>query len=177
MLEHGIGLNWYYLYKMFVVPFRGPVPHRWFVISLFSMFLLAPILKWTATVKMKIMITFILLSLLNLMKVDSEVFAIDKTANLMLYFYLGIIVSLHARGGFFMADDFYYRASLCRISILYQNSNNRDGYHDDGRYRFYIFIISQTGYIKTKFIRVMEKLYISNIPVSHVSNHSMEIYI
>ena len=35
MLEHGVGFNANYLFKIFFVTFRGPVPHIWFVISLY----------------------------------------------------------------------------------------------------------------------------------------------
>lgn len=65
MLEHGVGFNANYIFKIFFVPFRGPVPHIWFVISLFTIFLLSPILKKTVQQKTSMIGTFLVLALLT----------------------------------------------------------------------------------------------------------------
>ena len=99
MLEHNVGLNPKYLLRAFFVPFRGPVPHLWFVISLFTMFLLTPILKWTTKNSIAILITFLILAGLqsppNLRYINTEILAIDKTMNFIIWFYLGIIAQIH----------------------------------------------------------------------------------
>lgn len=64
MLEHGVGFTPQYIFKIFFVPFRGPVPHLWFVVSLFTIFLLTPILKWTANNKYRTTGTFVILAVL-----------------------------------------------------------------------------------------------------------------
>lgn len=99
MLEHGVGLNVIYILKAFFVPFRGPVPHLWFVISLFTIFLLTPILKKTVQRKISMAGTFIILALLTftppyLKILDFEYFAIDKTFSMLLWFYLGMVMQL-----------------------------------------------------------------------------------
>lgn len=65
MLKHEVGFNAGYIFKIFFIPFRGPVPHLWFVISLFTIFLFTPILKKTMGKTMFIVMTFLLLSMLT----------------------------------------------------------------------------------------------------------------
>ena len=99
MLEHGVGFNVKYIFKIFFVPFRGPVPHLWFVISLFTIFLLTPILKKTVQRKISMTGTFIVLALLTFtppyLKIyDFEYFAIDKTLSMLLWFYMGMVMQI-----------------------------------------------------------------------------------
>lgn len=99
MLEHGVGFNANYIFKIFFVPFRGPVPHLWFVISLFTIFLLSPILKKTVQQKTSMIGTFLVLALLTftpamLKIIDFEYLAIDKTLSMLLWFYLGMVMQI-----------------------------------------------------------------------------------
>lgn len=99
MLEHGVGFNANYIFKIFFVPFRGPVPHIWFVISLFTIFLLSPILKKTVQQKTSMIGTFLVLALLTftppiLKIIDFEYLAIDKTLSMLLWFYLGMVMQI-----------------------------------------------------------------------------------
>lgn len=99
MLEHEVGFNAGYIFKIFFVPFRGPVPHLWFVISLFTIFLLTPILKRTVGKTVFIVMTFLLLLMLTfipsyLKTLNIEIFAIDKTLSMTVWFYLGMVMYL-----------------------------------------------------------------------------------
>ena len=47
MMEHAVVFTPTFLFRMFFVPFRGPVPHLWFVVSLFCIFILSPFFKNT----------------------------------------------------------------------------------------------------------------------------------
>lgn len=102
MLEHGVGLNSTYLYKMFFIPFRGPVPHLWFVVSLFTIFLISPIYKWSVK---KTGYTIMVLGLLYVIHLipsviswftNKEFLALDKTQYFIFWFYLGIVMQKYA---------------------------------------------------------------------------------
>lgn len=99
MLKHEVGFNAGYIFKIFFIPFRGPVPHLWFVISLFTIFLFTPILKKTMGKTMFIVMTFLLLSMLtftppHLKMLNIEIFAMDKTLSMTVWFYLGMVMQL-----------------------------------------------------------------------------------
>ena len=98
MLEHGVGFNAAYLYKMFLVPFRGPVPHLWFVVSLFTIFLLSPLYKGSLKKPVYTIIVIVVLLILHYIPAMSsvltnkELLALDKTQYFILWFYLGMVI-------------------------------------------------------------------------------------
>lgn len=94
MLEHGVGLTPQYIFKIFFVPFRGPVPHLWFVVSLFTIFLLTPILKWTVKGKYRTIGAFAVLAAISITPPRTEILALDHTAIFTVWFYLGMVAEL-----------------------------------------------------------------------------------
>lgn len=98
MLEHGVGFNGAYLLKMFFIPFRGPVPHLWFVVSLFTIFLLSPLYKWTLRKPVYTCVAIIVLYVLHCappassVLMNKELWALDKTQYFIIWFYLGMVI-------------------------------------------------------------------------------------
>ena len=98
MLEHGVGFNEAYLIKMLFIPFRGPVPHLWFVVSLFTIFLLSPLLKWTLKNHVCTVVAIVLLYTLHCVPPVSsilgnkELLALDKTQYFIIWFFLGMLL-------------------------------------------------------------------------------------
>lgn len=98
MLEHGVGFNGAYLLKMFLFPFKGPVPHLWFVVSLFTIFLLSPLYKWTLKKPVYTCVAIIVLYVLHCtpsvssILMNKELLALDKTQHFIIWFYLGMLI-------------------------------------------------------------------------------------
>lgn len=98
MMEHGVGFNAAYLYKMFFIPFRGPVPHLWFVVSLFTIFLLSPLYKRSLKKPVYTIVAIVVLFILHYIPsvssllTNKELLALDKTQNFILWFYLGMVI-------------------------------------------------------------------------------------
>ncbi len=92
ILEHKVGLSIEFLLKVFFVPYRGPVPHTWFLISLFTIFALSPIFKWSFNKKWKILLTLLVLLILHYIPTQLEIFAIDKTMSFVFWFYFGMVM-------------------------------------------------------------------------------------
>lgn len=95
MLEHRVGLTPEYIFKIFFIPFRGPVPHLWFVVSLFTMFLLTPIFKRVARNNTTSTTALLFLAIISTAPDYTEILALDKTLNFIVWFYLGIVAGLH----------------------------------------------------------------------------------
>lgn len=99
MLEHGVGLTGEYITRMFLIPFRGPVPHLWFVISLLTMFMLSPLYKWSLNgIWTTLLMTIVFASftflppVLGVVSLNPEYLSLDHTQMFFVYFFLGMAI-------------------------------------------------------------------------------------
>ncbi|MCD8237560.1 MAG: acyltransferase [Prevotellaceae bacterium] len=99
-LEHPISVSWEYFLKIFLMPFKGPCPHIWFLETLFILFLLMPTYKWTLNNKMATTAWIVLLFFLTFapykyIGISGEyenVLCLNQICRFWVYFYLGMVV-------------------------------------------------------------------------------------
>jgi len=96
-LEHPVSLSFKYALNIIFVPWDGPVPHIWFLMTLFIYFLLTPLYKLTFKNIYSIVFTIVILILVTkipqLLPYDfnNNILCLRKNCYYGLYFYLGML--------------------------------------------------------------------------------------
>jgi len=115
MLLRPIEMSPIYIIEMIFDPWNGPARHLWFLISLFTFFLLSPILKLSLNNNIAVFFIVVISYLMVKFHQNISILSINKSMVNFMYFYIGMVVMKFNCVGYLQK---WYSLLICTILYI-----------------------------------------------------------